>query len=194
VKQINRETLNPMPSDIAAIGRELSRAIRDDHRRRNVRRSRVRRAVVVVAVMGVGSGTALAAKLAVAPGNVLNPCIAHAVTTPGLYHSLQQMNLACGLPSAPPSASPSPPATQPNASSTAVHHSRTTDMPRVHPPAKSPQQHMAPARPASTSSRLGLSYLSGTSAMKRRRISSKIASASGGVKAGDRARQMKSNG
>lgn len=43
------------------------------------------------------------------PGAITNPCIAHAVETPGLYGSIEAMNEACALPSSAPS-STSPPA------------------------------------------------------------------------------------
>jgi hypothetical protein len=125
VSQISRKLLDAMPSDIAAIGEEFSRAIHEDHRSRKARRARVRRAIIVVAVMGVGSGTALAAKLALAPGYVLNPCIAHAIQKPGLYTSLEEMHKACHLPGrATPRESPPPPLRLPNASSPGVRRAR----------------------------------------------------------------------
>jgi hypothetical protein len=128
VSQIDRKLLAAMPSDIAAIGEEFSRAIHEDHRSRKARRARVRRAIIVVAVMGVGSGTALAAKLALAPGYVLNPCVAHAIEKPGLYTSLEEMHKACHLPGrATPRESPPPPLPQPNASSPGVRRSRIGD-------------------------------------------------------------------
>jgi hypothetical protein len=46
------------------------------------------------------------AALAVEPGKITNPCVAHAVATPGLYGSLKAMNQACDLPAGTPSASP----------------------------------------------------------------------------------------
>ena len=103
MKRIDWQSQDAMPSDIAAIGEEFSRAIHADHRRRKARRSRVRHAIVVIAVVGVGSGTALAAQFAVEPrsvkpGYVLNPCIARGIETPGLYPSLRAMDKACHLP------------------------------------------------------------------------------------------------
>jgi hypothetical protein len=110
MKQIDWQSQDAMPSDIAAIGEDFSRAIHADHRRRKVRRSRGRRAIVVIAVVGVGSGTALAAQVAVEPGYVLNPCIARAIATPGLYPSLWALDKACHLPgTTPPSLPPVPP-------------------------------------------------------------------------------------
>ena len=46
------------------------------------------------------------AALAVEPGEITNPCIAHAIATPGLYTSPQAMHQACGLGPVAPSASP----------------------------------------------------------------------------------------
>ena len=114
MNQIDWKPQDAMPSDIAAIGREFSRAIHKDYRRRTARHSRVRRAIIVVAVMGVGSGTALAAQTAAEHGYFLNPCIAHAVEVqqtgqPFPYTSLEEMLKACDLPSR-VVPNPSPPA------------------------------------------------------------------------------------
>ena len=142
MSQIGRKLLDAMPSDIAAIGEEFSRAIHEDHRSRKARRARVRRAIIVVAVMGVGSGTALAAKLALAPGYVLNPCIAHAIEKPGLYTSLEEIHKACHLPGrATPRESPPPPLRLPNGSSPGVRRTRIGDTTRRERAAHVPLQH-----------------------------------------------------
>lgn len=98
---MNENTRNPLtelPADIAAIGIELSRAIHVQHRRRTLRRSRARRAAVVLATPAVGSGTALAAELVGRDGYFTNPCYARAVTAPrGTYTSLAQLHKACGF-------------------------------------------------------------------------------------------------
>jgi hypothetical protein len=54
----------------------------------------------VLAAMGVAVGAAALAPCALAAesGRITNPCIAHAVETPGLYASLEAMSRACGLP------------------------------------------------------------------------------------------------
>jgi hypothetical protein len=111
MNEINRNPLTELPADIAAIGIEFSRAIHAQHRRRTFRRARARRAAVVLAAIGVGSGTALAAELVGRDGRVTDPCIARAITAPpGTYRSLEQLNKACGLPYTPPVGTPHPPA------------------------------------------------------------------------------------
>lgn len=98
-----------MPRDVAAIGAELSRAIHSDHRRRRARRSRALRASVVLALLAVGSGTALAARVALGTGRLLNPCIARAVGHPWAYPSRAQEELACHGPDSRQVPSPPPP-------------------------------------------------------------------------------------
>lgn len=113
MNQIDQQARAELPSDIATIGAEFSRAIHAQHRRHAARRSRAQRAAVGLLVLGVGSGTALAAELAVQPGHFLNPCLARAVATPqGTYTSLQQLDQACGQPYTPPIATPPPPLPQ----------------------------------------------------------------------------------
>ncbi len=79
---------------------------------RNPGQSRVRvRLTSALAAVGVAVGVAALAPYALAAesGRITNPCIAHAVETPGLYASTEAMSKACGLPTPPPSSS-SPPA------------------------------------------------------------------------------------
>jgi hypothetical protein len=106
-----RSPLTELPADIAAIGIELSRAIHAQHRRRTLRRSRARRAAAVLAAIGVGSGTALAAELVGRGGHFSNSCMDRAITAPrGTYTSLEQLHEACGLPYTPPVENRHPPA------------------------------------------------------------------------------------
>jgi hypothetical protein len=145
MRQVEWKPQDAMPSDIAAIGEEFSRAIHADHRRRKARRSCVRRAIVVIAVVGVGSGTALAAQVAVEPGYVLNPCIARAIETPGLYPSLWALDKGCHLPDTPPpSSQPVPPPHLPQwiGSSAGAHRTRTADAIRRHRSVHVTRHHM----------------------------------------------------
>lgn len=69
-------------------------------------------AVITRALAGLTAAICFAvfapSALAVEPGEIANPCIAHAIVTPGLYASLEAMNRACGLPATIPSDSPPP--------------------------------------------------------------------------------------
>lgn len=152
MSRVDWKPQDAMPSDIAAIGEEFSRAIHADHRRRKARRSRMRRAIVVIAVVGIGSGTALAAQVAVEPvepGYVLNPCIARGIETPGLYPSLWAMDEACHLPdTTPPSSPPAPPPPLPrwigpSGPSAGAHRTRTADAIRRHRTVHVTRHHMA---------------------------------------------------
>jgi hypothetical protein len=90
-----------LPSDLAAIGAELGRAINVQHRRHAARRSTRRWAIVTLAAIAAGSGTALATELVVQRGSFVfaNPCVARAVDAPRFpYASLQEMDQACGRP------------------------------------------------------------------------------------------------
>jgi len=130
VNEIDPSPQTEMPCDIASIGVALSRAIHAQHRRRTVRHSRVRRAVIVLAAIGIGSGTALAAQLALKPAYFVNPCLRHAVSAPrGTYTSMQELLQACGLPHTPPSTTPPPPPRLPSTSTTAPTASRSRPEP-----------------------------------------------------------------
>ncbi len=142
MNEIDPSALTEMPREIASIGVALSRAIHAEHRRRVVRHSRLRRAVIVLAAIGIGSGTAFAAQLGVQPAYFVNTCLRQAVSAPqGTYTSLQELMQACGLPYTAPSTTPPtppPPPTLPNASTTAATASRSRPTRLANPETRRP--------------------------------------------------------